>query len=194
MSAADDKLEILMGKLLDGEISPAEQRILDRELERDGHARELLEQLRVLHECSREVVGRELSGGTGPEAVFEGAWRQSRGSVWHRVIRIHGLPRFAVGLAAGFLLGVVLHFALVGGLKPPVDATGGPGIGPEIVKNDPAGAGARNEDWPVLERRIPDQVTREVEWYGFTDQAGNDWLIEGFREGVAQPASYHGDL
>jgi hypothetical protein len=33
-----------------------------------------------------------------------------------------------------------------------------------------------------------------VEWYGFTDRAGNQWLIEGFREGMAKPASYQGDL
>ena len=43
MSAADDRLENLIGKLLDGEISPAEQRLLERELEQDGQARELLE-------------------------------------------------------------------------------------------------------------------------------------------------------
>ena len=120
MSTADDRLEILIGKLLDGEISPAEQRILDRELEQDGRARELLEQLRSLHECGSEVVGQELAGGAGPEAVFERAWRQSRGSAWQRILRIDGLPRFAVGLAAGFLLGLILHFALVGGLKPPI--------------------------------------------------------------------------
>jgi anti-sigma factor RsiW len=191
MSATDDRLEILIGKLLDGEISPAEQRILDRQLEQDGRARELLGQLRVLRECGREIVEQEVrQGGADPQDVFERAWRQSRGSTWGRIVRLDGLPRFAVGLAAGFLLGLALHFVLVGDSKPTVDDS--------VVarKEGPAdvGVGGRNGGWPVLERQIPNQVTREVEWYGFTDQAGNDWLIEGYREGVARPASYDGGL
>jgi hypothetical protein len=51
-----------------------------------------------------------------------------------------------------------------------------------------------DESWRKLQPRTPDQVTRQVEWYGFTDPAGNQWLIEGYREGVVKPASYHGGL
>ncbi len=186
MSATDDRLEILIGKLLDGEISPGEQCLLDRELKRDGRATELLEQMRVLHECSRQMVAHEVrSGGADPQEVFERAWRQSRGSLWLRVVRLGGLPRFAAGLAAGFILGLILHFVLLGGSKPPVGNT---------VKSPIASAGDQNRVWPVLERPDAPQITREVEWYGFTDQAGNRWLIEGFREGVAKPVSYRGGL
>ncbi|MEN6425433.1 MAG: hypothetical protein ABFE13_08725 [Phycisphaerales bacterium] len=186
MSATDDKLEVLIGKLLDGEISPAEQRLLDRELEQDSRARTLLEQMRMLHECSGQVVAREVrSGGADPQEVFERAWRQSKGSTWRGVVRIGGLPRFATGLAAGFFLGLVLHLVLVGGLKPR-----------ENIPIDPtiADAGNQNRVWPVLERPDSPQITREVEWYGFTDQAGNQWLVEGLREGVAKPVSYRGGL
>jgi len=191
MSAAEDKLEILMGKLLDGEISPAEQRILDRELEQDARARELLEQLRELHECGHEVVMQEVRrGGTDPEELFERAWKQNRGSVWQRIIHIGGLPRFAVGLAAGFLLGLLLHFVPIGGAKPPVDVN----HGQEVTKRIADNVGDRDEAWSVRPRPNSPQVTREVEWYGFTDQAGDQWLIEGFREGIAKPASYQGDL
>jgi len=190
MSATDDRLEILIGKLLDGEISPAEQRVLDRDLEQDGRARELLEQMRMLHECGCQIVRQEVRpGGADPEDLFERAWRQSRGSAWRRIIRMDGMPRFAVGLAAGFLLGLLLHFVLVGGSGLPSDRNDS-----MVVKDTSPQSGGRNGGWPVLERRTPDQVTREVEWYGFTDQAGNQWLIEGYREGVVKPASYHGGL
>jgi len=186
MSATNDRLEVLIGKLLDGEISPAEQRVLDRELERDSQARTLLEQMQVLHECGGRVITREVrSGGADPQEVFERAWRQSRGSTWGRVARAGGLPRFAVGLAAGFFLGLILHLVLVGGPKPRLDATPTPEV---------AVAGNQERTRPVLEPPRSPRITREVEWYGFTDQAGNQWLIEGFREGMARPVSYRGGL
>ncbi|MBP7050560.1 MAG: hypothetical protein KBE65_06060 [Phycisphaerae bacterium] len=186
MSATDDKVEVLIGKLLDGEISPLEQRLLDRQLEQDARARTLLEQMRVLHECSGQVVAQEVrSGGADPQDVFERAWRQSRPAVWRRVIRIGGLSRFAAGLAAGFVLGLILHAVLVGDAKSRIDgATQG------VIAN----AGGQNGFRPVRAQPELPQVTRQVEWYGFTDQAGNQWLVEGFREGVATPVSYRGGL
>lgn len=191
MSATDDRLEILIGKLLDGEISPAEQRVLDFQLKQDGRARELLDQMRVLHECGREIVERRVrQGGAAPADVFDRAWRQSKGSVRQRIIRIGGLPRFVVGVAAGLILGLALHFVLAGGLKPPIDNTG---IANE-VEQPPVQTARLDESWRKLQPRTPDHVTREVDWYGFTDTAGNQWLIEGYREGVVKPASYHGDL
>jgi len=186
MSATDDRLEVLVGKLLDGEISPVEQRLLDRQLEQDSWARTLLEQMRTLHECSGQVIAREVrSGGADPQEVFERAWRQSKGGTWRRVFRMGGLPRFAAGLAAGFLLGLILHLVLVGSSKPPAS---------NPAESRTADAGDQNRVWPVLERPDSPQITREVEWYGFTDQAGNQWLLEGLREGVAKPVSYRGGL
>ncbi len=189
MSAVDDRLEILIGKLLDGELSPAEQRRLDREVMQNPRASELLEQWRALHECSREAIARDaFEGAADPQAVFERAWQQSGGGLWRRVVRADGSLRFAVGLAAGLILGLALHFALVGDsqVSVPMDT-------PRVAR-DTVDTGDQSADWPVLERRNPNQITREVEWYGFTDRAGNQWLIEGFREGVATPAAYHGDL
>ncbi len=191
MNTQDDRLEILIGKLLDGEISPSERRILDCQLEKDGRARELLEQMRVLHECGREIVERRVQqGGAAPGEVFERAWRQSRGSGRLRIIRLGGWSRFAVGVAAGLLFGLALHWVPGGGLQPPMDLAGR-----ELVARDtPVQAEGLRESWRGLQPRTPDQVTREVEWYGFTDPAGNHWLIEGYREGVVKPASYHGGL
>jgi len=197
MSIADDKLEILIGKLLDGELSQAEQRLLESELEHNSAARELLEQLRTLHECSREVVACEVLGpGTDPQEIFSRAWQQNKRSFWRRVVQADGhlrwdpRPRFVVGLAAGFLLGLTLHFVLVSGSKAPGDAT----VRPPIAGDIPV----PREKWDGLgsagESERSGRVTHNVDWYGFTDQRGNQWLIEGIREGVVKPAAYHGDL
>lgn len=186
----DDRLEILIGKLLDGEISPAEQRVLDCQLKQDSRARELLDQMRILRECGCEIVERRVrQGGAAPSDVFERAWRQSKGSVRQRIIRIGGLPRFAVGVAAGLILGLALHFVLAGGLTPPIGDTIA-----RVPEQTPVETANMDESWRKLQPRTPDQITREVDWYGFTDTAGNQWLIEGYREGVVRPASYHGDL
>jgi anti-sigma factor RsiW len=191
MSIADDRLEILIGKLLDGEISPAEQRLLDSELARNGQARELLEQLRTLHECGGEAVAREVLGqGADPEMVFDRAWQQHKKSLWRRVVRAGGRLRFAVGLAAGLILGLVLHFVLVGGAKPPVEAAGAP----QIAVNDTRGAYESTGILPTVPAQAAHQITREVDWYVFTDQTGDRWLIEGVREGTARPVAYRGQL
>lgn len=191
MSMTDDRLEMLIGKLLDGEISPAEQQLLERELERNGPARELLEQMRVLHERSGEVVTRGiLAGGADPGEVFARAWQQKEGSWRRRVVKRDGHLRFAVGLAAGFLLGLALHFVLV---RAPEATTNTPSQ-PRIAMDVPWETDDRTERVPAVESRMPWDVTRSVDWYGFTDQSGNQWLVEGFREGVARPTAYYSDL
>lgn len=197
MSIADDKLEILIGKLFDGELSPAEQRLLESELEHNSAARELLEQLRTLHECSREAVACEILGpGSDPQEIFSRAWQQSKKSFWRQIVRADGhlrrglQPRFALGLAAGFLLGLALHFVLARGPKPPTDAPARPLIAQDIPVERNEWDGFR----PTGEALSHGQVTRSVDWYGFTDERGNQWLIEGMREGMVKPAAYDGDL
>jgi anti-sigma factor RsiW len=191
MSESDIRLEILIGKQLDGEISPGEQKILERELAADGQARELFEQLRRLHQCSREAVASEVvEAGAGAEEIFERAWRKDAGFSWHRILRIDGRMRFAVGVAAGFLLGLALHFVLASGAKSPAEA-----VGPQqVVKDIPPEIGGPVDVIPTMNPRAPRQVTREVDWYVFTDQSGNPWLIEGLREGMAKPVSFRGEM
>lgn len=191
MSATDERLELLIGKLLDGEISPAQQCVLDKELAQDGQARELLEQMRVLHECGRQIISQEVRpGGTDSQDIFERAWQQSRSSTRRRIFRIGGLPRFAVGLAAGFLLGLTCHFVFVGGTKPSVVG----GTGSVVATEASAETAPQSEVVPVVDREPSNRVTRTVEWYGFTDRAGNRYLVEGLREGRVKSATYYGDL
>ena len=93
MNDTHDKLEILIGRLLDGELSPQERSRLEGEIQRDPQAKSLYEQMRVLHECSCGVVTHEVLGrGADPAAIFERAWQQSKQSVWRQVAR-GGLER-----------------------------------------------------------------------------------------------------
>ena len=230
MSDTLDKLEILIGKFLDGELSPQERGLLETELQRDRQAKELFEQMRVLHECSCGVVTHEVLGrGADPAEVFERAWQQNKRSFWRGIARgglerkggrwatqADGHLRFAVGVAAGLLLGLVLHFVpLPHSQTPsatptqPLVAVDGPsgrsgqiemGSGPQ-VHDSALGSPSqmRNNGFraPVVSVRSPGdpgRTTREVDWYVYTDRAGNQWLIGGTHEGMVKPAVYRDGL
>ncbi len=145
MNETNDWLEILIGKLVDGEISPAERKILERELDANSQARELLEQLRSLRQQSYQAVAAEVSGGASADQIFERAWQQHTRSTYRRILRIDGRMRFAVGLAAGLILGLALHFVAVwGDSKAPMQ-------GPEtaVVAKDLAGVATAPAVVPV---------------------------------------------
>jgi hypothetical protein len=186
-----ETLEILIGKYLDGEITPSEQQILQTELDSNAQAKELLEQLQVFHERSCEAVTTEIIGrGKEAEEIFEQAWRRQAASPLRRILKLDGRPRFAAGLAAGITIGLILHFVL-----PFVSAPQSP--------PDPANILAQNTDNQMdagqIARPQPlidpvDNSLRNVDWYSFTDNQGNQWLIEGLRENIVRPAVYYGDL
>ena len=74
MNMTPKKLEILIGKYLDGQMTKSEQRLLKTALEEDSQAKELFEQLQDLHERSREVVASEiLQKGRAAEEIFQSA-------------------------------------------------------------------------------------------------------------------------
>lgn len=177
-------LEILIGKYLDGEIAPSEQQMLEAELDSDPNARKLLAQLQDLHERSREVIASEiLQKGKAAEEIIERAWRRQTKRPLHRKIKAGGWLRFVSGLAAGVIIGLALHFTLLGPSTPPAIARNA-GDQPEVQRLTPLPSplrGARN-------------VTRNVDWYSLTDENGDQWLIEGFRENVVRPTVHHASL
>lgn len=228
MNDTHDRWEILIGKLLDGELSPKEQGLLEGEIQQDPRAKSLYEQMRVLHECSCGVVTHEVLGrGTDPAAVFERAWQQSKRSLWRQVARgglerqggrwgarADGHLRFAVGIAAGLLLGLVLRFVplpysqipsnLSSSSQPQVVVDVPPDTYSPMVRNSgsPTQSFARGSPsqtretafavpvMPVSQSVGPRRITREVDWYVYTDRDGNQWLIEGTREGTVRSAAY----
>lgn len=191
MSAMDDRLDILMGKSLDGEITPAEQQWFDEELQRNALARERFEQMKMLNEWSRQAVKAEiLERGERLEDILDRAWQRYKGTPRRRLVGADGHSRFAAGLVAGFVVGLILHFVLVTGrmdrAKPPGQPSVAADAGSMDAANSPVGQGV-----PVS---YPRPVMRSLDWYSFTDRHGRQWLVEGIREGVVQPAVYRGDL
>ncbi|UCE47363.1 MAG: hypothetical protein JSW47_17400 [Phycisphaerales bacterium] len=184
MSMTEEMLEILIGKYLDGEITPSEQQILEAALDNDSNARKLLEQLENLHEQSREVVASEiLQKGKSAEEIFGRAWRHQTRRPLYWKIRPGGWLRFVSGLAAGLIIGLALHFTLLEPSTPQAIARSADDQ-PDVQKPAPL----------PLPSRGTRNVTRNVDWYSFTDENGDQWLIEGFRENMVRPAVYHASL
>jgi len=204
MSDTLERVEILIGKSLDGELSPKERCLLENELHQDSHAKELFEHMRVLHECSCGVVTHEILGrGADPAEVFERAWQHDKRSFWRRVaqrvprregtragIRADGHLRFVAGIAAGLLLGLILNLVSVVRTNTAGDVPPWPQA---VARNVPPG-GNELGMVPVSQPQDPGQVDREVDWYVYTDQAGNQWLLEGTREGRVNPAAAQSGL
>jgi len=191
MNMTQETLEILIGKYLDGEITPSEQQILQKRLDNDHHARELLEQFQALNERSCEVVATQIIGrGKEAEEIFEQAWQRQAANPLRRIIKMDGRLRFAVGLAAGLAIGLMLHFVL-------------PFVSTPQSPPAPAKMLAQNTDnqmnngqfaVPETPTNPAENTLRNVDWYSFTDKQGNQWLIEGLRENNVRPAAYYGDL
>ena len=81
MKLDNETIEILMGKHLDGEISSAEERLLQAHLDGDACARQLLDQLQDLHRSSQEAVTEAVLGqGRSAQDVIDAALQQSRGN------------------------------------------------------------------------------------------------------------------
>jgi len=191
MSMTQEILEMLIGKYLDGEITSSERQMLEAAMETDPSARELLEQLQDLHQQSNEVISSEvLDRGKTAEEIFEQAWRHQTKNPLRRIISFGGLLRFTAGLAAGLVIGLTLHFAL------PVRSVPKNDMVPEKMvaqsTTDQADVEERSTQ-PFPSRRTPN-VSRNVDWYSFTDENGDQWLVEGLRENIVKPVAYRPDL
>lgn len=185
MNITQETLEILIGKHLDGEITPGEQDLLDAALEEDSQARELFEQLQQLNQSSRQVVASEiLESGKQADEIFEQAWQQAKHSP-HHLVKIGGFLRFAAGVAAGLIIGLALHFTIL------ADSTSQRSlVQPDSIKV----AEMQSPSDLIFPSEIEENVFRNVDWYSFTDESGDQWLIEGLRESIVRPAVYEDGL
>ncbi len=184
---ANEILDILMGKYLDGEITPEEQRLLDQSLATDESAREEFDRYCRLHDQIRSVVNSALEGGKPMEEIFEAAWQKSSPvrRMHRRLFRREWLLA-ASGLAAGLLLGIVLHALILA-----------PG---EALRSNSESV-VRNSSDPSLvppsgidPSRIIPVDNRYVDWFTITEPSGDQLLLEGYRRQQIVPVLYYGDL
>ena len=183
--------ELLIGKYLDSEITPAEQRLLEAEMARNSDARRMLEQLEQIRDQAREVLAAEITEvGLKHEDIFEKAWScysqsRSQGPVVSR-----GRLGFAAGLAAGLVLGVATYFIL-SHINTNTDS---------MVIKEPLATNIDNPiDQPIRaarsgQIRMKPRVVRRVNWYNFPDEEGAQLMLEAFNENMVTPAVYQGDL
>ena len=188
MKMTEEMFEVLIGKYLDGEITPSEQLLLEAELDRNPQAADLLEQFQNLHQRSSEVLACELlEKGKSPEDIFEQAMQQSKHKR-HHIIKLNGWIRFAFGAAAGLIFGLALHFILP--LMSHTATEPAQPAAPKYVKKIDESILLGT---PEMQTEPSGKPARNVDWYNFTDDQGNRWMIEGLRENVVRPASYeHG--
>jgi anti-sigma factor RsiW len=191
MSMTQEILEMLIGKYIDGEITSSERQMLEAAMESDPKAKELLEQLQDLHQQSREAISSEvLDKGRAADEIFEQAWQHRTKNPLLRIIRIGGLLRFAAGLAAGLVIGMTLHFALPNRPMPKNDV-----VQEKIIAQDTTSqAGVKNESMRTFQSSRTPRVSRNVDWYSYTDKNGNQWLVEGLSENIATPVAYRPGL
>jgi hypothetical protein len=203
MNEIESRLEILIGKVVDGEISPGERRALERELDANNQAKELLEQLRALRQSSQEAIHAEVfRGGASADEIFERAWKQKSRASHRRLFLADRHVRFAVGLAAGFILGLGLHYVLLWNSGSPaqapqrtlVAATSPAERSEPTITEPPAEPSRPTPVYASVPARNPNKVTRQVDWYVFKDRAGNQYVIEGTREGMVKTAAYRGRM
>lgn len=186
----DKMLEILIGKHLDSEITPSEQRLLDAQLAENPDARQLLEQFHQLRELACATLTTQVNDKAQPAAdIFERAWRQEKRIRIPARITFENLGRFAVGMAAGIVVGIGI-FALMS--ERPADSMLQPPARIAVEdKNRTDTPMPAHVVIPTVPRR---DVIRNVDFYNFTDDSGGQWLIEGLRENRVTPVAYYRDL
>jgi len=203
-----EMLETLIGKYIDSEITPAEQRLLDDELMDNPQGRLLLRQFQQMHEQTRQLVSQEiLPAGDSPETIFSRArWAEERSSGSTKIFR-GKWSNLAASVAAALLVGLLGYAAYRGqthqsDISPAKNDTdmmaGNSGIsdsGTTVavagVANNPAAESPRmlRQTNPYRFSHLPDVIV-------YSDPSGSQWLLEVVPEKATQVqnVAYQGDI
>ena len=173
-------IEILINKFIDQEILPEEQQMLQKILAEDADARQLLSELQSIDDKASEVLKLQASKGRSFNDVFEDASRESR-NLPARSRKIFTRVNFAAGLAAGLIIGLSIHITLQKRKDNVTTERPGPSYSSMYDNISPG----------LYDNR---GTIQNVDYYHLTDDRGNQWLIEGYRQDIVKPAVYNRGL
>lgn len=185
--------ELLIGKFLDSEITPAEKRLLDEELKQNPQARQLLQELQQLHQQAQQVFMRKIAEqGQPAEQIIRQALKKQPLSRQRRMLASPWL-HLAVNVAAGFVLGFgVYHFFAHSNTPETIPAPQAPQS--PVVQANPALKEIHRVAEDLRARPLSPGKTGRVDYYLYPDPSGSEWLIEAYPDTGVETASYHGDL
>jgi hypothetical protein len=191
----ENMLEILIGKYIDSEITPAEQRLLDHELRTNPQAQTLLEHYQQLDLLTRQAVSDQLdaSAPSFDDIFGKAIERYQPQSRWKRLVFSSWL-RVPASAAAGFLIGLFSLYAY-SQLSLPYNTLDPKSEPPKIaIINKQSTPGATRVTQLVPHHHSPSSRHSRTDWYTFTDPSGARWLLESQRDGDYDLAGYTGDL
>ncbi len=103
----EQMLEILISKYIDSEITPAEQKMLDAEMQRNPEARETLKVLEQLREQAQQMLKEEVVlSGAPAKTIIERALAQADRPRKQNATAYRPWYRDPISLAACFILGL----------------------------------------------------------------------------------------
>lgn len=181
----NERLEILMGRFFDGEIEPSELRLLNAQLDSDPQSRRLFEEYQSLHKLAQTEIAPLAETGRSFESIFTAAWKTARRKE-RRIVRTPaGSLRFVSGMAAGVLIAVLIQV----GMRPDRLSSESPAVGTNTQAASPVVNPDSISNRPTRSGTLP--VIKDVDYYYYVDESGQQWLIEGYRERIRpQLASY----
>ena len=195
----EEMTELLIGKYLDSEITPAEQRLLDAELQKNPRAKRLLDQLQQMHELTEQVVGVELQDrGSSAEEIFHRAAEHMPLPHQHRRFKLTWWQQAAASVAAALLVGLSVYVAISQNETGPLEVMPNenrqdlaqipPGDNPDLINPNPQPRNFYNE--PLR----PAAYGQWSDFYFFQGPDGAQWLIERPAQNQVRRAMYDGNI
>ncbi len=194
----EEMLEILIGKFLDSEITPAEQKLLDAELQSNPKAKNIFRQWQQLHEQTEQALTAEvLENGQSPQEIFRRAVTIHERNRWKRRLRPSRWLPTVGALAAGLMLGIGLFSLMTDNASdhrttPTRDE-------PKMVMREkqtsPDPTTTAEESGPKLvEMMEPTPRNRPMEYYFCTDSDGVRYVVETPTDHNVSWVSYQDNL
>ena len=190
---SEELTEILIGKFLDSEITPAEQQLLEIELRKNPQSQKLLDELKQFHELTAQALDQELNESDAScEEIFQRASAQVPDPKNQRIIKFNlwqKVASIAAMLMIGFSVYLVVQSNQVTNVVPP---TGGIPLPPNTTTEIADNQGAQSlSTGPVQPVRYGPPGS---DFYYVKSPDGTEWLIQNPPQNQIRRASYNGEI